>query len=77
MYSNLLSLLFVSLLVANVTSHSHHLHNPHKERAEDGGRSGRDHHHFQNGEHNPDFDHESILGENSFKEFVEIAIFQI
>ncbi|MCL4110292.1 UNVERIFIED_CONTAM: hypothetical protein GTU68_006569 [Idotea baltica] len=43
-------------------SHTHHLHNSHKEREEDGARSPRDHSHFNDGEHKNEFDHESILG---------------
>ncbi|KAL7633277.1 UNVERIFIED_CONTAM: hypothetical protein RMT77_016382 [Armadillidium vulgare] len=44
------------------SSHTHHLHDPHKEREEDGARSPRDHEHYKDGDHNADFDHEAILG---------------
>ena len=52
----------ISYLLYYVTCHTHHLHNPHKEREADGAYSPRDHGHYKDGEHDSEFDHESILG---------------
>ncbi|MPC10142.1 Reticulocalbin-2 [Portunus trituberculatus] len=57
------TLVVVMVVVAGcVQGHTHHLHNPHKEREADGSRSPRDHAHYEDGEHHVEFDHEAILG---------------
>ena len=54
----------IYLSSSSVLGHTHHLHNTHKEREEDGAFSPRDHgHHAGEEGHNTEFDHESILGE--------------
>lgn len=62
-YILLIATVYPMFQVSAAATHKHEKSSS-KERLQDGAYSSRDAHHYKDGEHNVEFDHEAIIGIN-------------